>query len=99
MSRGPGRIERRIAQLFQKDPRLVPTTTEICQYVYGVETVQKKHRVAVLRALKRFSKRSMPQLWREAQRYERSDIWFDHAIYPNPKASCAPASERRPRKL
>jgi len=73
MSRGPGRIETKLLQLFARRPSAILTTAEICRHIYGVRHVDKKHRVAVLRALKRLASRSMPTLWRMVQRHERSD--------------------------
>jgi hypothetical protein len=99
MSRGPGHIETKLLRLFSQQPPPL-TTAQICQYVYDVAQVEKKHRVAVLRALKRLGKkRSIPTLWRMVQRYERSDdVWFDHHRFPKRSDDCAPAADERPRK-
>ena len=98
MSRGAGRIQRKVLQLFREEPNGVFTTTYICQQVYGIRRVHKKHRVAVLRALKLIAARTMPGLWRAALRYERSDIWFDHKIYPKYSSNSASPLGRRPKK-
>ena len=51
MSRGPGRIERAIAAILDTESDNAFTTEELCERIYcGVNRVEKKHRVAVLRA-------------------------------------------------
>jgi hypothetical protein len=58
MSRGPGRIERAIASILDADPDNAFTTEELCERVYhGVNRVEKKHGVAVLRAAYRLMDR------------------------------------------
>jgi hypothetical protein len=99
MSRGPGRIEAKLLQLFSNQPRAILSTAEICRRIYATTQVNKKHRVAVLRALKRLGRRSMPTLWRMVQKYERSDdLWFDHRSFPKRSPDSAPAAAGRPRK-
>jgi hypothetical protein len=57
MSRGPGRIERAIAVILNTEPDNAFTTEELCERIYcGVNRVEKKHRVAVLRAANRLIK-------------------------------------------
>src|SRR5262245_41051962 len=98
MSRGPGIVERQLADIFAREPRGVFTTEMLCRRVYLIEKVQKKHRVSVLRALKRLAARSFPTLWRKVQKYERDDLWFDYRAYPRGAADRAAANQRRPRK-
>src|SRR5215471_16956411 len=51
MSRGYGRVEMTIARLFARNPTGNFTTDELVARVYpDVDYVEKKHRVAVLRA-------------------------------------------------
>ena len=58
MSRGPGRIERAIAAILDAEPDNAFTTEDLCERVYpGVNRVEKKHRVAVLRAANKLIKR------------------------------------------
>jgi hypothetical protein len=58
MSRGPGRIERAIAALLDGEADNAFTTEDLCERVYsGVNRVEKKHRVAVLRAANGLVKR------------------------------------------
>jgi hypothetical protein len=60
MSKGPGRIERAIERLFLADPEMTYSLDELAQAVYpGVNRVEKKHRVAVLRAAWNVT----PRLW------------------------------------
>ena len=66
MSRGPGHVERKLGDVFARAPQSVFTTDVLCRRVYRVKEVEKRHRVAVLRALKRLAARSMPTLWRES---------------------------------
>jgi hypothetical protein len=54
MGRGYGQVQREILALLT-DPDGVWTTTELCQLVYGIEQVEKRHRVAVARAVKKIS--------------------------------------------
>ena len=74
LSKGPGKVERRLADIFRDQPRSVFTTQELCVHVYGIRKPLKKHRVAVLRALKKLAKRSMPMLWWKVSRHERDDV-------------------------
>ena len=51
MSRGPGKIERAIEAVFAVEPDDAFATVDLCDRVYpGVNRVEKKHRVAVIRA-------------------------------------------------
>jgi hypothetical protein len=53
MSRGPGRIERAIRQLFDKRPDEAFTTDQLCVLCYNLtylREVKRHHRVAVVRA-------------------------------------------------
>lgn len=52
MGKGPGRIELAIEAAFDAAPDDAFTTSELCQLAYpGINAVEKKHRVAVLRAV------------------------------------------------
>jgi hypothetical protein len=57
MSKGPGRIERAIAGILDRSPDNAFTTEELCEKVYRTKQVQRKHRVAVLRAAASLAKR------------------------------------------
>ena len=53
MSRGPGRIERAIEAAFDAEPDNAFNIEDLCERVYhGLNRVEKKHRVAVLRAMR-----------------------------------------------
>lgn len=56
MSKGPGRISRAISAAFETEPDNAFTTTEVCERAYAdckEEWVEKKHRIAVVRAAKK----------------------------------------------
>jgi hypothetical protein len=57
MSRGPGRIERAIAAILDAEPDNAFTVEDLCRRIYGIERVEKRHRVAVLRAAATLGKR------------------------------------------
>ncbi len=59
MSRGPGRIQRKIVDLIAANPDGAWTKAGLCQHVYGL--VEKRHRVAVIRASERME---LPPLWK-----------------------------------
>lgn len=51
MSRGPGRIQRAIEDAFRQNPRATYAVDDLAALAYpGVNHIEKKHRVAVLRA-------------------------------------------------
>ena len=52
MSRGPGRLQRDLAELIAAHPGKTFSTAELCAHVYPGELIEKKHRVAVHRAMK-----------------------------------------------
>ena len=53
MSQGPGHVQRTILAMIEAEPHGAWTVEEICRRIYPTEAVEKKHRVAVLRALTR----------------------------------------------
>jgi hypothetical protein len=54
MSRGPGRVQQKISEAIAADPDLAYDIEELCSLVYpGINRAEKRHRVAVDRALKR----------------------------------------------
>ncbi len=58
MSKGPGRVERAIEAAFEAEPDRAFTTEELVFQVYpGLNRCEKKHRVALLRAMKRIHDR------------------------------------------
>jgi hypothetical protein len=68
MSRGPGKIERAIEAAFLKEPSRTFSTQELIPIAYpGRKAVEKKHRVAVLRAANKIAR----LLWWRGRRSER----------------------------
>ena len=66
MSRGPGRIERAIVAAFGSEPKRVFTTEDLCRYVYRhLTTIEKKHRVSLIRAARKVLEREPS--WRMAR--------------------------------
>src|SRR5260370_37211150 len=57
MNKGPGRVEKIIEAVFAAEPDNAFTIEDLCDRVYPGELIEKKHRVSVLRAAKRFAKR------------------------------------------
>jgi hypothetical protein len=52
MSKGPGRVELAIEQAFADEPDNAFSVKDLCRWVYPRRAVEKKHRVAILRAIK-----------------------------------------------
>ena len=48
MSRGPGRIERAIEEIFDAEPENAFTTEDLCRRIFGAS--ERSHRVSVTRA-------------------------------------------------
>src|SRR6516225_9600569 len=59
MSRGPGHVQQKVAALVAANPDDAWTTTKLCELIYGGQP-EKKHRVAVIRALLTME---LPDLW------------------------------------
>jgi hypothetical protein len=75
MSRGPGRIERAIEETFTANPSETFTVDELVATAYpGTDEIEKKHRVAVIRAADKVAAR----LWWEKALSER----FHHPLPP-----------------
>jgi len=83
MSRGPGKIERAIAALLDGNPDMAVTTEELAERVYGVGTVEKKHTVSLLRALRRLAQRrpdigkTWDRDWQRHYKRARNTVWFN----------------------
>jgi len=61
MSRGHGKIQQAIILLIESDEDGAWSTSEICSHVFrGLNRVEKKHRVAVSRALRTMA---LPETW------------------------------------
>jgi hypothetical protein len=68
MSRGPGRIQQEIAALIAANPDGAWTTADLCRHIYEVKTIEKKHSVAVARALRSME---LPPPWK----------WWNYCLY------------------
>jgi hypothetical protein len=55
MSRGPGRIERAIGDILGAELDNAFTAEELCERVYPGVPVEKKHRISVIRAVKKLA--------------------------------------------
>ena len=60
MSRGPGRVQKLIDGLIASDPHGAWSVTQLCKHIYPDAPIEKKHRVAVTRALR---KMGLPVTW------------------------------------
>ncbi len=58
MSKGPGRVGRAIEAALAAEPDNAFTVEDLCDRVYVGERIEKKHRVAVIRAAKRVADRN-----------------------------------------
>jgi hypothetical protein len=64
MSKGPGRVSRAIEAALEAEPDNAFTVEDLCDRVYrGINRVEKKHRVAVLRAAKAIGARRPDLDW------------------------------------
>lgn len=83
MSRGPGWIQVRLLETFSKARGDALSTTELCRAVYGDVSIEKKHRVAVLRAVRKLAEGPLKGVWRARQRFERADaLWYEYRYLP-----------------
>lgn len=58
MSRGPGRVEQAVEATFARFPDQTFSTAELAPIVYpGVNQLEKKHRVSIVRAADKVAKR------------------------------------------
>ena len=71
MSRGPGHVEKTLRELFANNPTDAFTTEELVAAAYpGVNRIEKKHRVSVLRATRRIVE-TVPELASSAGGFAR----------------------------
>ena len=104
MSRGPGHVERKLVEIFRRTKRTgLLSTYDLCCEVFGKGAVEKKHRVSVLRAVKRISERGEVDIWRIVLRGQPDDVWFNRGeqppLSPKYRSIVGPAGDRRPKKL
>jgi hypothetical protein len=75
MSRGPGRLERAIRALFDAHPDEAFVTDELCEHCYPeARPIEKKHRVAVLRAARNVLKADLN--WTIRSDHHQGDRWL-----------------------
>lgn len=104
MSKGPGCVERKLIEIFRRTKRsALLSTYDLCCEVFGKSTIEKKHRVSVLRAMKRISERGDVDIWRIVLRGQPDDVWFNRGeqppLSPKYRSIVGPAGDDRPRKL
>ena len=104
LSKGPGHVERKIIGIFKGPMRgRLLSTYELCCEIFGTPEVEKKHRVSVLRAMKRISENGDINIWRIALRGQPDDVWFNQdelpPLSPEYRSTVGPAGDDRPRKL
>jgi hypothetical protein len=104
VSRGPGYVERKIVELFRRTKRMeLLSTYDVCCEVFETHEIEKKHRVSVLRAMKRISGSGDVDIWRIVLKGQPDDVWFNHgeqpALSPQYRSIVGPATSGRPRKL
>lgn len=104
MSKGPGHVERKIVEIFRRTKRSeILSTYDVCREVFATGVVEKKHRVSVLRAMKRISENGDVDIWRIVLKGQPDDVWFNRGEQPPLSSSyrsiVGPAREGRPRKL
>ena len=100
MSRGPGWVQKEILNIFQQAEHPAFKTSELCEIIYKTRYVEKKHRVAVIRALRKLAEGPLPGLWKWTLDYEKADtVWFDHRHLPLKGKSREPVNANRRRRL
>lgn len=78
MSRGLGRVAAELLSIFLKESADFHPTSELCKRIYHVADVEKKHRVAVLRAMQTLVDRGHVPISRVRLENEKSDDeWFN----------------------
>jgi hypothetical protein len=90
MSRGLGHVSAVVLAAFRRKPREIWKTSELCRLVYKTDRIEKKHRVAVLRALRVLAVRGEVKIRRFRPTGERAEHeWFDEEWRGRPKHSSA----------
>jgi len=78
----------RLKEVMSRQPMSTFSTSELCRAVYLRQVVQKKHRVAVLRALRTLVKREKLEIWSFALQHEKTDLeWFGSSYPYKPKSA------------
>lgn len=99
MSKGLGYVARSLHLIFVAGPPKLHSTSELCRIIYKTKHVEKKHRVAVLRALRTLVERNAVPIWCFVPKYEKADVeWFNPHIVGRPKYSRPLQPRKRARK-
>jgi len=96
MSKGPGRIERVIAETFERRPKETFSGGELAALCYPeAPTIEKKHRVSVLRAADKVMARIG---WRAHSMvsHSREKVYYDQREWAD---DCAAACDYHKRRL
>lgn len=95
MSKGLGRVQRKIMEAFAQSTEGYFSTSELCHIVYQTDKIEKKHRVAVTRALRSLAHGEFAFLWKWELPYEQADdIWYDYKRLPLKGNGCRPVARR-----
>jgi hypothetical protein len=78
MSKGPGRVQRKIDSILASNLDDSFTVEELCQRVYEHSQIQKRHRVAVIRAAKAVIKRHPDVVCWHSESRGRTLVFFNH---------------------
>ncbi len=93
-------MQRAILAAFQKASFPAFDTSELCQTVYGTKSIEKKHRVSVIRALRGLSEEPLLILWQWVPGFEKTDIvWYDYRRLPLDGPGRRPVRHNRKRPV
>jgi hypothetical protein len=109
MSKGAGRVQRQLLEIFAGNPDRYFSTKVLCRKIFHALRVEKKHRVSVLRALKGFSESQTLRVYRAVVTGSYDDLWYVRARknsaenellikHGASKVVCAPVGDKRPHK-
>jgi hypothetical protein len=77
MGKGPGHVERAIEAVLIAEPDNAFTVDDLCDRVYrGVNRIEKKHRVSVIRAAKLVAKRRPNFEWWRSEHLGRTLVFY-----------------------
>jgi hypothetical protein len=78
MSRGSGRIEQAIIAAFTTEPDNAFTVAELCERIYpGIDYIEKKHRVAIIRAAQSLGRRWPDLGWNKSETLGGQKVYFN----------------------
>jgi hypothetical protein len=99
MSKGLGHVALQLRSIFlDESPDFFPTTM-LCQRIYRITVVEKKHRVAVLRGMKSLAERGEVNIWRlKLKREKADDEWFNGSRISAPRHSSPLRKRAKPKR-